>query len=73
MTNKIIAYRLEPVHENLPGGIATAAVMTCMATGETLSGMGGGGDYLSPAFVDTLKKIQQEGGHIRLAPEKGQS
>lgn len=52
---KTIAYRLTPVQETPPGGIATAAVMTCMATGETLSGMGGGGTYLAPRIVDALR------------------
>lgn len=52
---KIVAYRLEPVFEIEPGGIATAAVMQCMATGEYLSGMGGGGDYLAPGVVEMLR------------------
>lgn len=50
-----IAYRLTPVRETPPGGMATAAVMTCMATGRVLSGMGGGGQYLSPEVVDALR------------------
>jgi hypothetical protein len=50
-----IAYRLTPVRETEPGGIATAAVMTCMATGRILSGMGGGGLYLAPEVVDALR------------------
>ena len=50
-----IAYRLQPVKETPPGGIATAAVMSCAATGETLSGMGGGGLFLSPRIVDALR------------------
>lgn len=52
---KLIAYRLTPVYELEPGSLATAAVMQCMATGETLSGMGGGGEYLSPKVVETLR------------------
>jgi hypothetical protein len=52
---KTIAYRLTPIQETPPGGIATAAVMTCMATGEMLSGMGGGGTYLSPRIVEALR------------------
>ena len=51
----IIAYRLEPVREPAEPTIMTAAVMTCIATGRTLSGMGGGGDHLSPAIVDALR------------------
>lgn len=50
-----IAYRLTPVQAIPAGGIATAAVMTCMATGEGLSGMGGGGTYLSPRIVEALR------------------
>jgi CTP-dependent riboflavin kinase len=53
---KIIAYRLEPVYEIAPGNIATAAVMTCMVTGEYLSGMGGGGDYISPKVYSRLRE-----------------
>ncbi len=52
---KTIAYRLTPIQETPPGGIATAAIMTCMATGEMLSGMGGGGTYLSPRIVEALR------------------
>lgn len=52
---KIIAYRLEPVHELESGSIATAAVMQCMATGEILEGMGGGGDFLSPGVVEAFR------------------
>jgi len=51
-----IAYRLSPVRETEPGGIATAAVMTCMATGRMLSGMGGGGLYLAPEVVESLRR-----------------
>ena len=29
--------------------------MTCMATGQVLSGMGGGGNYLAPAVVEMLR------------------
>lgn len=54
--NKIIAYRLEPVYENTdPNVLMTAAVMQCMATGEYLSGMGGGGEYLSPSVATSLR------------------
>ncbi len=52
---KIVAYRLTPVFEMEPGGIATAALMTCMATGKILDGMGGGGDFLAPEVVDALR------------------
>lgn len=51
----IVAYRVEPVHEIPEGGIATAAVMRCMASSEILSGMGGGGEYLAPRVVDLLR------------------
>lgn len=54
MTN-VIAYRLSPVRDVPAGGIATAAVMTCMATGEILYGMGGGGSYLSAKVVEALR------------------
>lgn len=50
-----IAYRLTPVKELEPGGIGTAAVMTCMASGRLLSGMGGGGMYLAPDVVEALR------------------
>ena len=52
---KVIAYRLSPVFETEEGGFATAAIMSCMATGEVLSGMGGGGDFLSPRVVEVLR------------------
>lgn len=52
--NVVVAYRLHPVYEIEPGGIATAAVMSCMATGRTLSGMGGGGRFLAPEVVRAL-------------------
>lgn len=63
MTGPIIGYRLEPVHESQPGSIQTAAVMTCMATGKELSGMGGGGDFISPEVFASLR-----GGPL-IAPE----
>jgi len=52
---KIVAYRLTPVFEVEPGGFSTAAVITCIATGEYLDGMGGGGEFLSPKVVDILR------------------
>lgn len=55
MGRKIIAYRLEPVYELAEGGFVTAAVMSCMATGEMLEGMGGGGEFLSPKVVNLLR------------------
>jgi len=54
-----IAYRLSPVRETEPGSIATAAVMTCMATGRMLSGMGGGGLYLAPEVVESLRRTDR--------------
>lgn len=53
--SETIAYRLTAVREIEPGAIATAAVMTCMATGRVLSGMGGGGQYLAPEVVTALR------------------
>lgn len=53
--SRIIAYRLARVLELEEGGIATAALMKCMATGEVLSGMGGGGEFLSPEVVQALR------------------
>jgi len=50
-----IAYRLQPVYETEPGGIANAAVMSCTATGRVLSGMGGGGRFLAPEVVKALE------------------
>lgn len=55
MSKKIVAYRLVPVFEIEEGAFATAAVMTCMATGEVLDGMGGGGEFLAPRIVDMLR------------------
>jgi hypothetical protein len=55
-TKKIIAYRLTPVYPVEPGTMRTACVMSCMATGEKLSGMGGGGMFLSPKVVVDLQK-----------------
>lgn len=54
--SETIAYRLTPVRAPEPGGIATAAVMTCMATGRVLSGMGGGGTYLAPEVVSAIRR-----------------
>lgn len=55
---KIIAYSLSPVYERDTeiDGIAftTAALMTCMFSGETIETMGGGGQYLSPEVVRKL-------------------
>lgn len=60
--SKIIAYRLEPVYEHdfSPGPrgrerMFSAAVMSCMVTGQALAGMGGGGEYLSPVVVDGFR------------------
>lgn len=55
MSGQPIAYRLQPVYAAGPGTIQTAALMTCMATGEVLDGMGGGGDFLSPKVVELLR------------------
>lgn len=54
---KVKYYRIEPVYEDPPGyeGFATAAVVTCMVTGEMLDGMGGGGDFIS---VDTYQALR---------------
>lgn len=58
MTDRRIKYyRIEPVYEDPPGyeGFATAAVVTCMATNETLDGMGGGGDFISVEIYAALR------------------
>lgn len=60
MADKIIAYRLAPVYEIPPGGIAAAAVMTCLATGKVLSGSGGGGEFLSPLVVAWLRSPEPQ-------------
>ena len=55
---KIKAYHLQPVYESLPTDppmMATAALMTCMVTGEVLDSMGGGGEYLAPGVVEALR------------------
>ena len=52
---KIVAYRVTPVFEPEPGGVATAAVMICMATGKILDGMGGGGEFIAPDVVNMLR------------------
>lgn len=53
--SRTVAYRLEPIPEQVPGGLSTAAIMTCIATGEILSGSGGGGLHLAPAVVEALR------------------
>lgn len=60
---KIIAYQLQPVYETPPDEFAmeTAALMTCLATGEVLSGMGGGGLFLSPEVVERLRAAGEGG------------
>lgn len=57
---KIKYYRIEPVYEDPPGyaGFATAAVVTCMATGEMLDGMGGGGEFIS---IDVYQALRNDG------------
>lgn len=54
MSREIIAYRLQPVYATPPGGISTACVMQCAATGRVLSGDGGGGTFLAPEVVEKL-------------------
>jgi hypothetical protein len=51
------AYRVEPIYPRDPNKemLVTAAVMTCMATGRMLDGMGGGGQFLAPEIVDGLR------------------
>ncbi len=56
MTEKIIAYRLVPVFKPAPGGFATTAMMTCMATEKTVSTSGGGGEIISTEFYDRIKE-----------------
>lgn len=58
MTDRRIKYyRIEPVYEDPPGyvGFATAAVVSCMATGQMLDGMGGGGDFISVEIYEALR------------------
>lgn len=57
-----IAYRLTPLYpeEFSPGPrgqerMFSAAVIQCIATGEILAGMGGGGEFLAPGVVETLR------------------
>lgn len=54
---RIKYYRIEPVYEDPPGyaGFATAAVVSCMATGRMLDGMGGGGDFISIEIYEALR------------------
>jgi len=52
---KIVASRVTQVFEPEPGGVATAAVMRCMATGKILDGMGGGGEFIAPDVVNMLR------------------
>lgn len=53
---KIIAYRFEPVYEPRPGAIQTAAFANCLVTGEVLDTMGGPGEWVSPSFVEMVKR-----------------
>ena len=60
MSEEIIAYRLTPIYAPTPGprgqeAFFSAAVISCMATGKMLSGMGGGGEFLSPEVVEMLR------------------
>lgn len=55
---KVKYYRVEPVYKEpfwYEGSIMTAALVTCMATGETLDGMGGGGDFISIDIYHALR------------------
>lgn len=63
---RIIAYRLVPVHPAAPNTLQTAALMQCMATGEILDGMGGGGEFLSPKFVEDLRRLRAKGQRVVL-------
>lgn len=57
MNERIKYYRIEPVYEDPPDyiGFATAAVVSCMATGKFLDGMGGGGDFISIEIYEALR------------------
>lgn len=60
---KIQYWRLSPVYEPDPTKgpyMATAALVQCMATGETLDTMGGGGKFLSNYIVDALDMSQHD-------------
>lgn len=62
---KVIAYKVTPVFAPEPGSIGTACMATCMATGEHLSGSGGGGDFLKKEIVDALN-MSKTGGAPRI-------
>jgi len=52
--NTPIGYRISAVYPS-SGGLATAAVMSSMISGEVISGSGGGGEFLTPKEFDALR------------------
>jgi len=50
----IIGYRISPVYST-NGGLATAAIMSSMISGEVISSMGGGGEFLTLRELDALR------------------
>jgi len=66
-TKKPYAYRLQAIHPVEPGkaGLATACVMSCCVSGKMLSGMGGGGSYISPEVYDLLQHDKEVQALIR--------
>lgn len=61
---EVLYYRVQPVMSRLPEDgftMETAALATCMATGEMLSGSGGGGLFLKKDIVDALNMQQGDG------------
>jgi hypothetical protein len=62
---EVLYYKVTPVFRQEGMAIGTACVATCMATGEYLSGQGGGGDFLKKEIVDALN-MRKTGGTARV-------
>lgn len=62
---ELVGWSLSPIYSDPdptpPGyvGVATAAMMTCIATGQVIAGMGGPGYALSAGVVKSLDKTHR--------------
>jgi hypothetical protein len=63
-----VAYRLTPVYPPEGDSMATACVMQCEATGAFLSGSGGGGVFISPAFYHRIRSGEFAGRASAVLP-----
>lgn len=73
---ELVGWSLKPIYSDpdpTPPGymsFATAAVMSCIATGEMIAGMGGPGYALSAKVVKSLDRTHGGGGAVYVVEEK---